>query len=255
MDSDANAKDPHRGIVIAAEGVRALLLGDPTPIGALDDDIRRDAIMLDLAITALIGMARDLVIIHGFDPLDAEDIRAWFKRHGAREETLTSAPMRGLYDLCFAYPGGKVSWETANFAAGAALVTVLRIVSEYPDYVVYEMRAGMGEVVIAPVYQYLKQQGVKFQFFHQATRLELAPDAKSLAAVHFTKQANVLGGGEYDPLFKLDCPANGIESLMCWPDEPKYELLENGGALRGYDLESKWSGWPGVGRGDDPRRQ
>jgi uncharacterized protein with NAD-binding domain and iron-sulfur cluster len=256
VESDPDAKDPHRGIVIAAEGIRALLLGDPTPIGALDDDIRRDAIMLDLAITALLGMARDLVLFRGFDPLDAEDIRAWFKRHGARDETLTSAPMRGLYDLCFAYPGGTVNWENANFSAGAALVTVLRIVSEYPDYVVYEMRAGMGEVVIAPVYQYLKQQGVKFEFFQQATRLELAPGAGSVAAVHFTQQAKVKGGLEYDPLFKLDCPANGIQSLMCWPSEPKYELLENGDALKGYNLESKWSGWPGVGEkviraGDD----
>ena len=239
--------DPPRGMAIAAESIRALLLGDPTPIGDLSDDIRRDAILIDLAATALIGMAVDLVPIRGFDPLDEEDIRAWFRRHGAREETLTSAPIRALYDLCFAYRGGAVSWENASFGAGAALVTVLRIVSEYPDYVVYEMRAGMGEVVVAPVYQYLKRRGVKFEFFHEATRVELTPDASAVDAVHFKRQAWVKGGREYEPLFDLECPRDGISSLACWPSEPKYELLEDGDALRGYNLESKWSGWPGVG--------
>ena len=242
-----DAGDPHRGVVIAAEAVRALLLGDPTPIGSLDDDIRRDAILIDLAVTALKGMAEDLVPIRGFDPLDTEDVRAWFKRHGAREETLTAAPMRALYDLCFAYRGGAVSWDNADFAAGAAFVTVLRIVSEYPDYVVYEMRAGMGEVVIAPVYQYLRKHGVKFAWFHQVDRLELSADGTAVDAVHCTLQARVKPGVEYDPLFELECPRDGIQTLACWPDTPKYELLQDGDALKGYDLESKWSGWPGVG--------
>ena len=143
----------------------------------LEDELRRDAIMADLAMTALGGMLRDGVLHRGFDPLDRDDVRTWFRRHGAHETTLTSAPIRALYDLCFAYRGGAVSWDNADFAAGAALMTVLRIALDYPDYVVYEMRAGMGEVVIAPIYQALVQQGVKFRFFHRATRLELATDA------------------------------------------------------------------------------
>ncbi len=73
------------------------------------------------------------------------------------------------------------------------------------------------------------------------------PDAASVAAVHFIEQARVLGGVEYDPLFTIDCPADDIAGLSCWPSEPKYELLENGDALRGFNLEFKWSGWPGVG--------
>lgn len=242
-----DATDPHRELILAAEALKVLITGAAVNRDDLDDELRRLGIMFDLGLTTLKGLWADKVWQTGFDALDAEDARAWFRRHGASEQALDSAPIRALYDLCFAYRGGAVGWDNADFGAGAALVTVLRIACEYPDYVVYEMRAGMGEVVIAPIYQYLKQQGVKFKFFHQATRLELDTGAGSVAAVHFTEQARVIGGAEYDPLFKLDCPADGVQSLDCWPSEPKYELLENGDALRGYNLESKWSGWPGVG--------
>ena len=245
---DDGANDPHRDLILAAEGVRVLMFGDPTPLSDLDDELRRLAIMFDLALAALKGLWADRVWETGFDALDKEDARAWFKRHGAAQESVDAAPMRALYDLCFAYRGGKVGWAQADFGAGAALVTVLRIACEYPDYVVYEMRAGMGEVVIAPVYQYLKQHGVHFKFFHQVDRLELDAQAKQVVAVHMTEQAKVAGGIEYDPLFKLDCgPVDGIATLDCWPNEPKYELLDNGDALRGVNLESRWSGWPGVG--------
>jgi len=246
----AGAQDPHRALALAAEGLHALLLGEPVPLDRLEDDLRRDAIMLDLGIATVRGLLADDVLLRGFDALDGEDIRAWYRRHGARDETLQSAPIRALYDLCFAYRGGAVSWANADFAAGAALVTVLRIALEYPDYVVYEMRAGMGEVVIAPIYQALKQQGVRFAFFHQATRLELAADARSVAAVHMVQQATVKDGAEYQPLFELPLPDSGIPgitALSCWPSTPLLDQLEQGEALRGVNLESAWNGWPGAG--------
>jgi uncharacterized protein with NAD-binding domain and iron-sulfur cluster len=243
----ADTDVPHRNVIIAAEAVRLLMFADPSPLNDIDDDLRRLGIMFDLGLTALKGLWADRVWETGFDALDKEDARAWFTRHGAAQTSIDAAPMRALYDLCFAYRGGKVGWEQADFGAGAALTTVLRIACEYPDYVVYEMRAGMGEVVIAPIYQYLKQNGVRFAFFHQVDRLELDAQAKQVVAVHLTEQAHVKGGGEYDPLFTVDCPLDGIPSLAAWPSEPKYELLENGDALRGYNLESHWSGWPGVG--------
>jgi uncharacterized protein with NAD-binding domain and iron-sulfur cluster len=244
----AAGREPDADIAAAVEALRALLMGRQVDIADLDDELRRDAIMADLALTALGGMLRDDVLRRGFDPLDREDARAWFRRHGAHETTLTSAPIRALYDLCFAYRGGAVSWANADFAAGAALVTVLRIALEYPDYVVYEMRAGMGEVVIAPIYRALLQQGVKFRFFHRAAKLELAADARSVAAVHVELQATVKGGADYRPTFTLPFPGLDPDRLECWPSEPLYEQLDQGEQLRGVNLESRWGGWQPVGR-------
>ena len=246
---EALAGDPSAaGADVAApvEVLRDLLMDRKADFDDLSDELRRDAIMADLAITALGGMLRDGVLHHGFDPLDREDARAWFRRHRAREATLTSAPIRALYDLCFAYRGGAVSWENADFAAGAALMTVLRIALDYPDYVVYEMRAGMGEVVIAPIYRALVQQGVRFRFFHCATRLELDAAARSVAAVHFDVQATVKGGADYQPTFYLDFPGQTPQRLECWPSEPLYEQLDQGDALRAANLESRTGGWTPV---------
>jgi len=245
--SDATP-DANTDIAAPVEALRDLLMDRKVDVADLEDDLRRDAIMADLALTALGGMLRDDVLRRGFDPLDREDARAWFRRHGAREATLTSAPIRALYDLCFAYRGGAVSWENADFAAGAALTTVLRIALEYPDYVVYEMRAGMGEVVIAPIYQALVQQGVKFRFFHRATKLELTSDARAVAAVNFDVQATVKGGAEYRPTFTLPFPGQDPDRLECWPSEPFYDQLDQGEQLRGVNLENKWSGWQPVGQ-------
>lgn len=235
-------------VAAPVEALRQLLMNPEVDTASLEDDLRRDAIMADLALTALAGMLRDGVLRHGFDPLDREDARAWFRRHGARQTALDAAPMRALYDLCFAYRGGAVSWDHADFAAGAALTTVLRIVLDYPDYVVYEMRAGMGEVVIAPIYRALVQQGCKFRFFHRASRVELAADARSVAAVDFDVQATVKGGADYRPTFTLEFPGQDPDRLECWPSEPLYDQLDQGEALRGADLERRDGGWTPVSR-------
>lgn len=242
------ARAPDTDVAAVVEALRALLMNPEVDTTDLGDELRRDAIMADLAISALGGMVRDDVLRQGFDRLDREDARAWFRRHHASETTLSSAPVRALYDLCFAYRGGTVSWDHADFGAGAALVTVLRIVLEYPDYVVYLMRAGMGEVVIAPIYQALLKQGVKFRFFHRATKLELAADARSVAALHFDLQATVKGGADYEPTFTLSFPGLDPDRLECWPSEPLYGQLDQGEQLRGLNLESQWGGWRPVGQ-------
>ena len=246
-DPAAPARPPgeHYDALLAAEALGELVFGAAS--SDLDDELRRARILFELGATALRGLWADRVWHTGFDALDGEDARAWFRRHGASQPTLDAAPIRALYDLCFAYRGGRVDWAQADFAAGAALVTVLRIVIEYADYVVYEMRAGMGEVVIAPLYRYLRSQGVRFCFFHQLDRLELDAQARSVAAVHLTQQAQTLDGAEYEPLFELAFPGTGLHPLECWPDTPKYELLRDGDALKGYDLESRHGGWPAVG--------
>jgi uncharacterized protein with NAD-binding domain and iron-sulfur cluster len=216
------------------------LYPDPESLG---DDLRRALIEADLAHTTVIGIVADQVLYYGFDSIDKKDFRQWLQDHQAGSNTLVSAPVRALYDLCFAYHGGVTNWNNANFAAGAALNTVRRIVLDYVDYVVYEMRAGMGDMVIAPIYQFLRSRNVKFEFFHRATRLELARDNASVTAVHFARQV-FLNNASYEPLIPAKGPLGG--TMWAWPPEPDYHQIVNGGKVKGIDLESKWNGWTDV---------
>ena len=207
---------------------------------ATSDRLRRSFIEIDLGLTLVRGLVADGVLRHGFDVIDDEDVRAWFTRHGALPMTVRSTPVRALYDLYFAYEGGDV--RRPSFAAGVAVGAVLRLALAYKGSVVYEMQAGMGEVVIAPAYEALRKRGVRFAFFHRVTALELAPDGRSIARVRMARQVDLLDGtlDGYDPLVEVD-------GLPCWPPAPKAELIKHGDRLAGHDLESRWSGWTDAG--------
>jgi uncharacterized protein with NAD-binding domain and iron-sulfur cluster len=102
------------------------------------------------------------------------------------------------------------------------------------------MRAGMGDVVFAPLYQALRRRGVRFRFFHRLDNLHLAPDGRSVSAVSLGRQAN-LTGDDYDPLVR-------VRGLPVFPDRPDLVQLGSGEELLGHDLESQESGWPDADR-------
>ena len=214
---------------------------DPT---ALDDEIRRTWITIDLAVTAVLGCLVDGALLCGLESLDGEDLRAWLRRHGAQHTTVWSGIVRAQYDLVFAYEDGETGDGTPanpgkpNFAAGTALEVILRIVFTYSGAVCYQMRAGMGEVVFAPMYKALKKKGVKFAFFHRVKRLELAPDGRSVAKIQIGQQVRIRNQC-YDPLVTI----NGLE---CWPSKPDLKQIVDGDQAEGIDLESYWSGWTDV---------
>ena len=56
------------------------------------------------------------------------------------------------------------------------------------------MTAGMGDVVIAPLFEALRRRGVRFELGCEVERLELAPDRPGLAAVHLRAGASVALG-------------------------------------------------------------
>lgn len=211
--------------------------------GDLLDELRRAWILGDLALATVRGITAEFLAIaaRGFDALDDRDFRDWLAGHGASRRSLESAPVRALYDLCFAYTDGNPgSFATADFAAGTALRTILRIGMAYRGAVCYSMKAGMGEVVLAPLYRMLKARGVKFRFFHRADRIEL--DGTGLPVkLHFTRQAEVQGGGEYQPL-------QDPNALAWWPERPDFAQLANGAALQQAwtpEMDDETVAWPG----------
>jgi uncharacterized protein with NAD-binding domain and iron-sulfur cluster len=225
-------------------GVRAAIDGIPHAQAELRDELRRAWIIVDLAAAIVRGLAAEAANIglDGLGALDDRDLRQWLQQCGAHQEAISSALVRALYDLCFAYTDGdSSSFATANFAAGTALRCVLRIGMGYSGAVCYTMKVGMGEAVIAPIYEVLRRNGVRFQFFHRVDELELV--AGNIAAVNFTRQAVTRDGQPYSPL------VNAPKGLSSWPSEPDFSQLVDGDKIRGTvgldfesDLAPHWGG-------------
>ncbi|MRX09123.1 FAD-dependent oxidoreductase [Pseudoduganella sp. FT25W] len=209
--------------------------------GDVVDDIRRLFICLDLGITVMKGVFEDGVIRHGFDVINDIDFRDWLRKHGGDEQLcVQSAPVRGFYDLIFAYEGG--AFDKPNAEAGTMLRAMARIGLAYKGGIMFKMQAGMGDTIFTPMYQALLNRGVKFQFFHKVE--ELVPDGAQIGSIRMTQQVQ-LAGDAYDPLV----PVKGLD---CWPSEPLYGQIDPAQAAllqeQGINLESHWTDWPQVYR-------
>lgn len=177
----------------------------------------------------------------GFDAIDDYDYREWLRMNGASERSLDSGFIRGIYDLVFAYADGDVSRPALS--AAVALRGAMRMFFTYRGALFWRMTAGMGDIVFAPLYEVLSRRGVKFEFFHRLTNLELArPEALApgerpyVEKLHFDVQAEVADGRtKYEPLVT-------VNRVPCWPARPQYDQLADGARLEaeGIDFESPW---------------
>lgn len=215
-------------------------------IDLLDDnpELRRLYICADLAIAMLTGLIKDQVYRDGFGVINCYDFRQWLGKNGANKTySVDSAPVRGFYDLVFAYPKGD--FNKPNVEAGVAALAMLRIGLCYKGGVMWKMQAGMGDVIFGPIYELLKQRGVKFKFFHQLTNLSAGQNDQGeplVSEIKLCQQVSLIGQ-DYEPLID-------VKKLPCWPSEPLYEQIspEQAHLLQEYqiNLESFWSNWPEV---------
>jgi len=167
--------------------------------------------------------------------LDALDFRDWLCGAGAhREAVFGSSIVQSLYNTTFQYLEGDK--RRPSLGAGSAAQVALRLFGGYKDAFLYESTAGLGEVVVAPIYGALRKWGVKFQFFHKLTCVELNDAQDRIAKIHFDRQVD-LSVGTYEPTYK---PEPRFANLECWPDAPRWEQIKDGKSLEGLDLESYW---------------
>jgi uncharacterized protein with NAD-binding domain and iron-sulfur cluster len=216
--------------------------------GEASDRLRLWRGVLELVAGSLAGIVRDDVLWRGFGALDEEDLREWLGRHGTSEETLARSPvLRGLYDLTFAYREGDK--RQPSLAAGKGLQSLLMMIN-YEGSFMWRMRAGMGDVVFAPLYLALRQRGVKFHFFSEVTQLRLRPGRPVIDAIEVTRQATVAAGAEgYEPIER-------IGDWWCWPAaphtaqltdlEPKAETLRRGADFDHVVLAIPVGALPGI---------
>jgi uncharacterized protein with NAD-binding domain and iron-sulfur cluster len=218
-----------------------LLQGARAAVRAVAKDAvaaRRSSEFVELMLTMLRGTVADRLTVRGYHAVDHLDLRDWLARHGASQRAIDSPLVRGHYDLSFAYEDGDPS--RPRFPAGLALHLTMRMFLDYKGAMFWKMRAGMGDVVFAPLYQALRRRGVRFRFFHRLDHLHLGPDGRSVSAVSLGRQANV-AGDDYDPLVR-------VRGLPAFSDGPDLTQLDAGEELLGHDLESQRCRWPDAGR-------
>lgn len=206
----------------------------------IDAVTRRRWILTDLAMSAMRGAMRDGALLHDFSRLDAWDFRDWLRMHGAAPETVESSLLAGLYGFCFAARGAKD--PQPNLAAGVALRFLWNLMFRGSGAWLWQMPAGVGDAVFAPLYTVLHRRGVRFHFFHRVRALRLAADGTRVEAIELDRQATPRAGADrYEPLIDA-------QGLPCWPRTPLYDRLEEGEELRQRqtDLESDWSDWEPV---------
>ncbi|KFA87731.1 FAD-dependent oxidoreductase [Archangium violaceum] len=207
-----------------------------------DDQLRRLWEIIDMMLAVVRGGLRFRLLTdpRGFDAIDDYDCREWLRLNGASEGTINGAFVRALYDLTFAYEDGDV--KKPRVAAGQGLRGAFRAFFTYRGAFFWKMQSGMGDVVFAPFYEVLKRRGVRFAFFHRLEDVRLvAPERLApgerphVEALEFDVQAEVVGGGEYQPLVD-------VRGLPCWPVAPDYRQLVEGERLEreGWQFESHW---------------
>jgi len=207
---------------LVREGVPALRSLTPSLLGFLDrtreallarfahePDARRSWQLADMIGACVRGAIRDGLAASPdtFAAIDHLDFREWLALHGASPETLDSPLLRGMYDLVFAYEDGDP--ERPRFAAGLGLFLAGKLFFDYKGAIFFKLRAGMGEVVFAPLFQALRARGVRFAFAHRVERLEL--DGDRLAAV-------VLAA---DPAGRDADPLTTVKGLPCFTARPR----------------------------------
>ena len=201
-----------------------------------DDRSRRLWHLLDLISAQLKGLVADDLLTHGFRSIDHIEYREWIASHGASPETLDGALVRGLYDLAFSHRAGDPT--RTEFPAGLGLFLATKTFFDFRGALFWKMQAGMGDVVIAPIYQALRSRGVQYRFGHRVDDIELAEDGRSVERVLLGQQIRLRPGlEEYDPL-------ESHAGIPCFRGRADPEQLRSAEDVGEAELESFWCSWP-----------
>ena len=208
----------------------------------LPDGVRRALVTIDFVCALLTGFFADKIPERGYESIDDQDYTDWLHKHGATTTTCRSPLALSTPAITYNFPGGDMS-RGARMSAGAYLQWTLGVFG-FAGAFVQAFTAGSGESILAPIYRLLSLRGVRFQFFHKVTNLHLSEDKSRIESVSLDVQATTKTGCPYEPLF------GPVKGLMCWPDRPLYEQLEQGEELKksGANLESFWTDWQPVAR-------
>jgi uncharacterized protein with NAD-binding domain and iron-sulfur cluster len=238
---------------------RAILSTHPTPPprpGALADLARglglgvrtvaggglaaeRTSRFAEVLLAMVRGIVADGLLVRGFGAIDHLDLRDWLRTHGASPAALDSPFVKGAYDLAFAYEDGDRS--RPRIAAGSSLVLTGRMFFAYRGSMFWKMRAGMGDVVFAPIYEALRRRGVRFEFFHRLDEVVPSADGSTIEAVRLGRQVALAPGVDsYEPLVR-------VRGLPVYPDHVDLAQVAAPPEVERQPLEAHGCSWPDAG--------
>jgi uncharacterized protein with NAD-binding domain and iron-sulfur cluster len=221
----------HAMIDSAVEATREALDCERRP------DHRRSWQLLSMMVAVIRGILADNLVTdpRGFRAINDEDYNAWLLRHGAHPEVLDFALVRGLYDLVFAYEDADP--QRPSFGAGQAIFLTALALFQYKGAIFWKMTAGMGDIVVAPTYQALRQRGVEFEFFHRLDALHLDDQHLAIDSIAMGRQVCLAEGRTtYEPL-------TTVRGLPVFPSIPLTEQLADDQMPSDgwHSLETHWS--------------
>ncbi|HYD70437.1 NAD(P)/FAD-dependent oxidoreductase [Azospirillum sp.] len=243
-DATATA-DSYRGILWLLRQINRAIDSLPSSLVARD--------FLTFMVPFATGVISDY-IIEGktADELDSQEFTQWLINHGGVPENLAKCcSLRTCYDTFMQYKDGD--FHAPDWAAGVASLSCLRMYATCKEAVLFNMEAGMGEVIVAPIYQLLQQCGVKVKFFRRVEELGLTEDGALVDRIRLAKQVNVIGGDDAYRATGIVRREGDGKILHVWPIEPYWEQIENGAAIKKVlddhksNLESHWCPVPPVG--------
>jgi uncharacterized protein with NAD-binding domain and iron-sulfur cluster len=207
----------------ALDDAFAPLLGRLAPMLSRDPAARRLHALADLVRGLLVGMTADRLWDErreAYDAINHLEFRDWLSRHGVQPASLRSPMIRGQYDLVFSLRDGDP--RQPMFSAGWGVLLSARLWFDYKGAIFWKMRAGMGDVVFAPLYQALAARGVGFRFLTSVTGL--TPDATGsvIEAVAVRGAPLAPGLAEYRPL-------TTVRGLPCYPATVDADQLASAG--------------------------
>lgn len=216
------------GTIVALQGW--LAFAESIALGC--SSTRRGFYVADLACAMARGMLAHLEQLKqpdhaGWRQLDDDDLTHWLVQHGLSATSASSSPLlSNLYRT--------IAHGDSSLAAGSGLYCVLRLIFTWTGAPQFLMNAGMGDVVFTPLYQLLRERGVRFQFFHRIDNLVLSDRGDRIDAIVGARQLRLRTAGRYEPLY--DVTTRGGDVLACWPNEPLWEQVAF--EVEGVDLRT-----------------
>ncbi|WP_164478797.1 FAD-dependent oxidoreductase [Mycolicibacterium stellerae] len=183
---------------------------------------RRSWLLLSMVTGTARGLIADGVVTdpRGFRALNDEDFGEWIVRHRAHPGVREFPLVRALYDMVFGYTDGDPG--RPSFGAGVAVFLTGQVLFGYKGAFFWKMTAGMGDVVIAPLYQALRRRGVDFEFFHRVDALHLGDDRLAVDAITLGRQVQLAEDiDRYEPLTR-------IRGLPVFPASPLSKQIRAG---------------------------
>ncbi len=183
-------------------------------------DHRRAWLLMSLVSATVRGIITDNLATRsgGFKAINDEDFTEWVLRHGAHPDVVEFPLVRGLYDFVFGHQNADN--DKPAMGAGVAVFLIGVALFQYRGSIFWKMTAGMGDVVIAPLYEALRRRGVDFEFFHRLDALHLDSSRQNIEAITMGRQVRLADGIEqYEPLTR-------VRDLPVFPDAPLREQIE-----------------------------